>query len=840
MAGDIKVEFAPGAGPLDVMGDHYLLLDGSSSASTPDSASLDVTGDLDIRCELTLPQWIPAYHPALVGKWTATGDERSYLLWIFQGHLTLSWSTDGTLANSHSKAAEAFPIDFGRMAVRATLDVNSGGTAHVLTFYWADSIDGPWNVISIDTVLSGTTSIHAGTSPLYVGTVDANETSKPLVGKVHAAQVLNGIGGTVVASPDFSAQAVGITSFADAQANTWTLNGTAEISGYDWVDISDKVLDVAWSEGRDDELEHYASSEASLVLKNDDRVFDPEHASGTYYGDLLPRVPFRIQAMDPDVDLVFSDRYYGFVDGGWEQDLLGPATADCRIKLVDRLSTLAETLPDVFEHSVLSLEPAGFWTLDGPNGTESVSDLSGNGNDGAVEGDVEFGEPALSSGHGPSSRFTATEDTFGRVDISRSQLLTDPGNATVVATFKAASEGQLFTAKSLAQRVMFIQGNGNMAASGGASGVMASVDVNGKLRYIYLIGGGGIAFLTADVIVDGQSHIMFGNADGLAVDTVTLSTSSTVSDLAPSNGVGIGGYQGIDPIDHFDGWVGSVAIFNINLFTAGRQAIFDGYGKLDGLRTDEHIAWALDVLGVPDEFRNLDQGTVTLGAAQTGGRDALEWIREVVSTEGGEFYVDHRDGGKLRFRSRYVRFTETRSTTSQATFSDDGSDSTAVRFERDSLDVVPNGIEGMVNQVSVTWRDGTEHVSDDASVKLYGPQGRDITTQATTAAHARSAGEWIVANYAQPRSRVRGFDVDPAAASRGWAAVHDLTIGDLVSSRIHPQEVGTAIAKDLFIEGATHRVRGKRWRTTYRTSADHTFTPWIWGTSAWGVDNYWG
>ena len=37
-------------------------------------------------------------------------------------------------------------------------------------------------------------------------------------------------GGTVVASPDFTAETAGTVSFADAQSNTWTLSGTAEIS----------------------------------------------------------------------------------------------------------------------------------------------------------------------------------------------------------------------------------------------------------------------------------------------------------------------------------------------------------------------------------------------------------------------------------------------------------------------------------------------------------------------------------------------------------------------------------------------------------------------------------
>src|SRR5258707_1256422 len=49
-------------------------------------------------------------------------------------------------------------------------------------------------------------------------------------GKVHSLKLLQGIGGTVKASPDFTVQTPGAATFSDAQSNAWKLYGTTEIS----------------------------------------------------------------------------------------------------------------------------------------------------------------------------------------------------------------------------------------------------------------------------------------------------------------------------------------------------------------------------------------------------------------------------------------------------------------------------------------------------------------------------------------------------------------------------------------------------------------------------------
>ncbi|URM90424.1 hypothetical protein LUW75_10915 [Streptomyces sp. MRC013] len=201
-------------------------------ASTPDHASLDITGDLDVRIDLSPETWAggPWETDAieLIGKYRLTSNQRSWrMVLVNNGKLEFVHSTTGS--DTHFWQSEPVPHVAGhRGAVRVTLDVNNGAGGHTLTFYTAPSIAGPWTVLSSET-RSGTTSLYASTSPLEVG--DLSALAFEAIGRrIHAAEVRNGIGGTVVAAPDFTARTPGSTSFADTAGRTWTVSSGASIT----------------------------------------------------------------------------------------------------------------------------------------------------------------------------------------------------------------------------------------------------------------------------------------------------------------------------------------------------------------------------------------------------------------------------------------------------------------------------------------------------------------------------------------------------------------------------------------------------------------------------------
>lgn len=217
-------------------GPSYLELPGATGdkITCPDAAALGITGDLDVRIDCTLLDWHAVSD--LACKWVSTGDQRSWALYINANVLVLDWSPTGSA--STLQRWTTVPVPFppsGRQALRATLDVNNGSSGHTVTFYRADTISGPWTQLGDPVITAGTTSVFDSTAGIEVGDI-AVFAGDATAGQLHAFELRNGIGGTVVANPDLRIQAPGATSFADTASspNTWTLAGGTSISNRRW------------------------------------------------------------------------------------------------------------------------------------------------------------------------------------------------------------------------------------------------------------------------------------------------------------------------------------------------------------------------------------------------------------------------------------------------------------------------------------------------------------------------------------------------------------------------------------------------------------------------------
>jgi hypothetical protein len=205
----------------------------SSYASTPDAAALDITGDIEIRAEVQRSSWsdIDAAGEVLASKFVTTGNQRSYLLRLNPtGTLEFFWSTTGA-DSPGAISSEPMPLlTGGRAAVRVTRDATTGD----VTFSYSDSIDGTYTQLGAAQT-STPSAIFASTSPLQVGA--GGGITGPWDGVIFAARVYDGIAGTVVANPDFTAQAIGAGTFTDSAGRVWSVTAGARIEPGDPFDI---------------------------------------------------------------------------------------------------------------------------------------------------------------------------------------------------------------------------------------------------------------------------------------------------------------------------------------------------------------------------------------------------------------------------------------------------------------------------------------------------------------------------------------------------------------------------------------------------------------------------
>jgi hypothetical protein len=205
---------------------NYMYLPGVASnyASAPDSAALDITGDIDLRVKVAMDDWTPSAEQSLIGKRVVSGSQQSYWLSIYtDGKLVFSWSTNGSTAITTQTSTVATGIADGATKwVRATMDVDNGASGYDIKYYLSDN-GTTWTQLGTTVTGVGTTSIFSGTAALEVGSVASG--ANQARGKFFRAQVLNGIGGTVAFDANFESSITSLlqTSFTESSTNAATV-----------------------------------------------------------------------------------------------------------------------------------------------------------------------------------------------------------------------------------------------------------------------------------------------------------------------------------------------------------------------------------------------------------------------------------------------------------------------------------------------------------------------------------------------------------------------------------------------------------------------------------------
>jgi hypothetical protein len=191
--------------------------------STPDSVINSITGDLDIRVKVSVDNWALAQEQNIIGKYTTTGNQRSYRLYLTStgNQLQFASSADGTAGTvSALNRTIAYPAGSTKY-IKVTHDVDNGAGGNVITIF--DSDDGIiWTQLNTVTN-TGVHQRYDSTAVLEIGS--ATNGAFPLAGIIYYAEVRNGIDGPVVAKYDSSDVVVTGTRLP-ATINGWTINGT--------------------------------------------------------------------------------------------------------------------------------------------------------------------------------------------------------------------------------------------------------------------------------------------------------------------------------------------------------------------------------------------------------------------------------------------------------------------------------------------------------------------------------------------------------------------------------------------------------------------------------------
>lgn len=223
-------------------------------ATSPNSAALQITGDIDIAVRILPDEWQPSVVMTVIAKWIFGG--ASYRVYLSSSGITLDTFGAATVS---ATASLSFLVGITQpLWLRATRDMDNGAGGNTTVFYWSAEEAEPSSWTEIATVVkAGTTSIAVSTVLLEIGS-DGGFGFNPYGGRVYRAIIRNGINGLVAFDADFSAAlSTGAeTTFTEDSPNAATVTIGRATSGRKSVGVVRPV----WLLGADDYFEVAASS----------------------------------------------------------------------------------------------------------------------------------------------------------------------------------------------------------------------------------------------------------------------------------------------------------------------------------------------------------------------------------------------------------------------------------------------------------------------------------------------------------------------------------------------------------------------------------------------------
>lgn len=333
-----------------------------------------------------------------------------------------------------------------------------------------------------------------------------------------------------------------------------------------------------------------------------------------------------------------------------------------------------------------------------------------------------------------------------------------------------------------------------------------SIDSTGKVALnISGPGGSGTVLAPSPNVVDANWHLVivtYSRASGLFtvnLDGVgtswALGTSYEPTGLASDNvGTFVDMQIGRYTTGNFAGDISFVAEFPTMLSGADCTNLYSAWKtSCAGESTDARYRRILRYSGYIGPSSIQTGLTTSMGPAKIDGQDAVSALQAVVTTEGGEHFVDR--AGTVTFISRAARYN---ATTPVYTFGENlgGGE---WPYEDANLDYDPTRLG---NQVTVTQESTgqTFPAQDATSIKNYFPRTLGRTINSSSALECQDAAWYLLSRYKDPDIRVSNIKLHPSAMPAMWPVCLSFELGMRVRVVRRPPAPAPAITVECFIE----------------------------------------
>ena len=578
-----------------------------------------------------------------------------------------------------------------------------------------------------------------------------------------------------------------------------------------WTNVTTYVRQINIQRGRTDELSDFESGNATVVLDNRDRRFDPFYTSGPYYGtgtSVVPRRQIKIEAV---VSAVTYPVFRGFIEG-WPVTITDAGfDSTVTVQCFDALGLLAdEELPDdISSNYILSLSPRHYWPLDDPIDPEDFASdqLKDFGSSPQPLKPLATFRTANGPGQAPalpntSLQISEASTSLGWGYVGNVEPATDfavvgwysanPQDATqTIVSVTAGTTFDLLYDTATSKFRVFTIGKTSFTYYDS----VLEIDTNVPHHFAVNINAGG----TIDsAYIDGQAL------------TLAIFNSGANSTLYPERYYSRSGQKQQHAV-----WFRKLTSTEIKtIYRLGR-----------GLLTEGTVARFNRLIGYtpfPSALTSTASAaySATVAEISTGGPPVTDELQTVADSEGGNLFVT-RDG-ILTLTSREAIFEGT-SLTSQATFGGAGiSIGTEINYRLDA-----NNIR---NTLAVGYSgDGSIDVENSASITAYGTAGGSWGTQLSTVQDAETLGNLLVGFSATPAVVIDPIEVNVAAVDASWSTILSLELLNRITLNI-VQKVGSTLTFSQILQSITHTITPSQWSTTINGSVRFT-NPFIIGTS---------